>query len=263
MFPGQVYYSLDIRNDSNEAMHAKEYFSSREDLGAENKESGQMDHFNLVVKDTANSSEYGHGGGGTSGTSPVPQAVLRHGPQSQNFWEESVIQTSGGMVETVEDPHPAQASRADFHKFLFTDGNWTDLFATSFNWMLLDFTFYLLGVNSSSFVPTMFGEKIGALQSPYDLLISNEKHIMESTSVGALIGSACAILVVHYYSRRKLQMWGYLILGALFVVVGGLYVTLPTTNAHVTIILFYGICQLFYNLGKIPMIEKLKECGLT
>ena len=45
-------------------------------------------------------------------------------------------------------------------------------------------------------------------------------------------------------------MWGFLVLGGLFVVIGALYVILPTTNAHRTIVVFYGICQLFYNLGK-------------
>lgn len=73
---------------------------------------------------------------------------------------------------------------------------------------------------------------------------------MESTSIGALLGSIMAVFVMHFYSRRKVQMWGFLILGGLFIVVGALYVTLPSTNAHVAIVVFYGICQLFYNLGK-------------
>ena len=55
---------------------------------------------------------------------------------------------------------------------------------------------------------------------------------------------------MHLYSRRKIQVWGFLILGGLFIVVGALYVTLPSTNAHAAIVVFYGICQLFYNLGK-------------
>ena len=153
-------------------------------------------------------------------------------------------------MEALEDPHQIQASRADFYKYLFTDKNWTDLFATSASWMLLDFTFYLLGVNSSSFVPKMFGETRGPLDKPYQLLIRNTRHIMESTSIGALLGSALAIVVMHWYSRRKIQTWGFLVLGVLFAIVGALYITLPTTNAHAAIVVFYGICQLFYNLGR-------------
>ena len=114
---------------------------------------------------------------------------------------------------------------------------------------LQDFTFYLLGVNSSRFVPTLFGERTGPQQAPYTLLVENETHIMESTSIGALIGSAIAIFLMHHVSRKKIQTWGFLILGVLFVIVGAIYVTLPTTNAHVAIVIFYGICQLFYNIG--------------
>lgn len=63
---------------------------------------------------------------------------------SHNSIEEYTIQTGGGVVAALEDPHQALASRADFMKYMFEDGNWTDLFATSAAWMLLDFTFYLL-----------------------------------------------------------------------------------------------------------------------
>ena len=111
---------------------------------------------------------------------------------------------------------------------------------------------YLLGVNSSSFVPTMFGEISRPRKRPYQSLISNQRHIMESTSIGALCGSALAILILHHFSRKKAQTWGFLILGSLFIIVGALYITLPTTNAHVAMVTFYGICQLFYNLGKRP-----------
>lgn len=104
----------------------------------------------------------------------------------------------------------------------------------------------------------MFGEKVGSEQSPYDILTSNERHIMESTSIGALLGSFIAIGVMHSYSRKKAQMYGFLILGVLFIIVGALYITLPSTNAHAAIVVFYGICQLFYNLGKVHLCSELK-----
>ena len=114
----------------------------------------------------------------------------------------------------------------------------------------------LLGVNSSSFVPHMFGEVLSPLRSPYNLLLSGQRHIMESTSVGALIGSVLAIFIMHHVSRKKLQTSGFLILGTMFVIVGALYVTLEGTRAHVVAIVFYGICQLFFNLG-VPRINFL------
>ena len=242
----QVYYSLDIRNNSKEAMDAKEYFGSEEDLGLDNRPSVQSDEFEIVNQSIDIAIE--------DSKSQIPQGSgLQHcrlgSHPSQNHQEDARAQPGGAMVEALEDPHPIQASRADFYKFLFDDGNWTYLFATSVGWMLLDFTFFMLGVNSSSFVPTMFGEKATNLTTPYSLLIRTQRHIMLSTSIGALTGCALAIWMMAYCSRKKIQIWGFLILGVLFVIVGALYITLPTTNAHVAIVVFYGICQLFYYLG--------------
>ena len=241
--PESVYYTLDIRNDSNEAMHAREYFESSESLGRGNPDSIHVDEIEHVPKAPALEED-------TATRLQLPHSAYQPGIQGRGASQDSATHSIGPMVEELEDPHPSRASRADLYKYLFTDGHWTDLFATSANWMLLDFTFYLLGVNSSSFVPRLFGQKPGDQLPPYDWLISNERHIMESTSIGALIGSALAIFAVNRYSRRKIQVWGFLILGGLFIVVGALYVTLPQTNAHVAIVVFYGICQLFYNLGE-------------
>ena len=241
--PESVYYILDIKNDSNEAMHAKDYFGSSENLGRGDQDTIFADDFEHTQKTTANED------GAATGLQ-VPPSALQSSLHGQTLFEDSAPNSIGPTVEEFEDPHPSRASRADLYKYLFTDGNWTDLFATAVNWMLLDFTFYLLGVNSSSFVPSMFGQKPGNQLPPYKWLISNERHIMESTSIGALVGSAISIFVMHLYSRRRIQVWGFLILGGLFIVVGALYVTLPSTKAYAAIVVFYGICQLFYNLGK-------------
>ena len=240
--PESVYYTLDIKNDSNEAMHAKEYFGSSENLG-------HVDHDSVHVNEFEHTHETSATGQHVATGLQIPEHALQSHSQGQRSSNDSATFSAGPMVQELEDPHPSQASRADLYKYLFTDGNWTDLFATSLSWMLLDFTFYLLGVNSSSFVPRMFGQKPNNALPPYNWLINNERHIMESTSIGALIGSAIAIVAMHLYSRRKIQVWGFLILGGLFILVGALYVTLPSTNAHVAIVVFYGICQVFYNLG--------------
>lgn len=224
-------------------MDAKDYFGSSEDLGCSDQDSTQMDCFDNTPKISGN----GHHAGAELQSS---QAALQSDMLEQSPSDHSATVSIGPIVEEFEDPHPSQASRADLYKYLVTDGNWTDLFATAVNWMLLDFTFYLLGVNSSSFIPTMFGQGPVQQLPPYQLLTSNQRHIMESTSIGALIGSAMAVFAMHFFSRKRIQMWGFLILSGLFLVVGALYVTLPGTNAHVAIVVFYGICQLFYNLGR-------------
>ena len=251
--PESVYYILDIKNDSNEAMHAKDYFTSSEDLGHDDRGSVHMDVFEHTPKAAANGHHIANG-------LQIPQPAIQSNLQGQGLSDDSATNSIGPTVEELEDPHPSQASRADLYKYLFTDGNWTDLFATAVNWMLLDFIFYLLGVNSSSFVRVLFGQTLGKQLPPYNWLISNERDIMESTSIGALIGSAMAFFAMHFYSRKRIQMWGFLILGGLFIIVGALYMTLPSTNAHVAIVVFYGICQLFYNLGKFYPLTSLTKC---
>ena len=241
--PESVYYILDIKNDSNEAMHAKEYFRSSDDLGLNDQVSVDNEEMEHTPNPTTD-------GNHVTTALQLPQPAFASTYNEQQTSDISATNSIGPTVEELEDPHPSQASRADLYQYLFTEGNRTDLFATSINWMLLDFTFYLLGVNSSSFVRVLYGQGDGNLLPPYKWLIGNERDIMESTSIGALIGSIMAIFAMHFLSRKRIQMWGFLILGGLFIIVGALYVTLPHTKAHVAIVVFYGICQLFYNLGR-------------
>ena len=186
----------------------------------------------------------------------------------------SVVDDQSGQIQTPAPaviPDPQQDWFGAFFAYLRRDQNWLDLFATSVNWMLLDFTFYLLGVNSSSFVPILFGENNGPDRPAYSLLIDEERHIMESSSVGALLGSLAAITIMflrssrpflrNFNSPRKVQMWGFVSLAPLFVIVGALYVTLPRTGAHVAIVLFYQLCNLFFNLGTfLPESDFYLEC---
>ena len=153
-----------------------------------------------------------------------------------------------------EDPSPREQSLNDFRKYLFEakgswiKGNWTDLFATSLNWMLFDFTYYLLGVNSSRLIPNMFQEPLN--QAPYTRLIQNEWHTIVATSVGAVLGGAIAIKIMSKFSRKKIQMWCFLALATFFVVMGVLYITLLGTNGTAVIVAIYVICQFLFNVGK-------------
>ena len=251
----QVYYILDIKNNSNEAMHAKEYFTSHDDLDDLNLRNPDME--NAYHPETTPTISTAHVQSEVPENEATQEAPRQHspyvglGPPAQDLPEDPEIPGLAAVVEELlENPHQVKGSRKDFYNYLWTEGNWTDLAATSLNWMMLDFTFYLLGVNSSSFVPTMFNWTVGPGEPPYGQLIQNARHIMEATSIGAVTGGAIAIYVMNKFSRRMIQMWGFLILGGLFVVVGSMYVTLPKTNAHLGIVIFYGLCQLFFNLGK-------------
>lgn len=160
----------------------------------------------------------------------------------------SQTQTMVVRANEFEDPHPPEQSVRDFIKFFWIEGNWTDLLATSLNWMLLDFTFYLLGVNSARIIPSMFSTP--KAQPPFPYLVSNEWHTLVATSIGAVLGGAVAIKIMNNFSRRIIQMWSFLILSMLFVVVGALYVKLLNTTAAVWIVAVYVLCQFFFNAGE-------------
>ena len=178
---------------------------------------------------------------------PAPGA--QHHPLKTND-----SQPKSKRISSYEDPKPQEQSLTDFRDYLFrpggnsTQGNWTDLFATSMNWMLLDFTFYLLGVNSSRLIPNIFSEPLA--EGPFSKLTNNEWHTLVATSIGAVIGGAVAIKTMHHLSRRKIQMWGFLALAILFVVVGVLYVTILGTKAAPVIVAVYVLCQLSFNIGE-------------
>ncbi len=233
-------------------MHAKDYFPSQEDLGWEDEEKNTPDNSppNIMGAEV-NGEPQVH-------ESPAIMSVVEDQdshldfelvPPAQDLPSNSHPQAVVQMVESAENPHQIKASRKDFYKFLFTDGNWTDLFATSMNWLLLDFAFYLLTVNTAKVIPRMFGQDEGLAQTPYRKLINNARHIMISTSIGAVLGGAIAIKVLNSFSRRKVQMWGFVVLGALFVIVGTLYVTLINSDSRVVIVVIYALCQLFFNIG--------------
>ena len=247
-------------------MHVKEYFPpSKEDLGLDLDEDIQLDNLprnaGIEILDEENRGRMPGTYDSTLG-SALPGTPFGLGPPAQDLSEEPLTQPATEVAELFENPHQIKASRKDFLKYLFTDGNWTDLFATSVTWTLLDFTFYLLGVNSTDFIPKMFGKTQYPNQPPYGQLIGYERELMESTSVAGVVGSLIAILVINHFSPKKIQMWGFLILGGLFVVVGALYITAASTHAYVATVTFYAVCQFFFSLGRL-FLRRTSDSMLT
>lgn len=155
-----------------------------------------------------------------------------------------------------EDPHPREQSIKDFSEYLFgtkgkrNTGNWQDLLAASLNWFLLDFAFYLLNVNSAHLVPDMFATP--RQQPPFATMFTNEWHTLVATSIGAILGGAIAIKIMNNFSRKKIQMWGFWVLGLLFLLLGILYITILERGGVAAIVTIYVLCQLVFNMGQYP-----------
>ncbi|MCJ1263208.1 hypothetical protein MMC22_003078 [Lobaria immixta] len=234
----QVYWVLDVKNDTNQAMQTRDYWPTASDPDGQDDDSIQLEE----VTD--------HGASTIDEESHVQEGV------QPGFLLKAPSQThDDSMSVNYEDPSPREQSLKDFRNFLFgaegswTKGNWTDLFAASLNWMLFDFTYYMLGVNSSRLVPNIFKEQELQNQGPYSKLIKNEWHTLVATSIGAVLGGAIAIKIMSKFSRKKIQMWCFLALATFFVVLGVLYVTLLETSGAAVIVAIYVICQFLFNVG--------------
>lgn len=236
----QVYWVLDVKNDTNQAMQTRDYWPTASDPDGQDDDSIQLEE----VTD--------HGASTTDEESHIQEGV------QPGFLLKAPSQTHDDSISVnYEDPSPREQSLKDFRNFLFgaegswTKGNWTDLFAASLNWMLFDFTYYMLGVNSSRLVPNIFKEQVLQNQGPYSKLIKNEWHTLVATSIGAVLGGAIAIKIMSKFSRKKIQMWCFLALATFFVVLGVLYVTLLETSGAAVIVAIYVICQFLFNVGKL------------
>lgn len=223
----------------------------------------QIQHTHAEDRSPRDSSFVDHRDAGDRETNTEPLAV-NHLPNGSSAADRPL----DNMAEQSRESLGQQNFTSQFRKYLSSDGNWKDLVATSLNWMLLDFTFYLLGVNSSSFVPTLFGQTND--RPPYSQLINQERNIMYSSSIGSLVGSLLAIVIFNVHinrwlpqvinSPRKVQIWGFGALSVLFVIVGSLYITLPSTGAVGAIVTFYELCQPFFNLGKLMVAHLGVPC---
>lgn len=246
----QVYWVLDVKNDSNQAMQTRDYWPKQLDSDgqadsdsiqvptADDSDNIQLAEIPDLRANTADEESHIH-------ERLAPEFLLRRSSQ---------VQDSATSVN-FEDPSPREQSIKDFRNFLFgaegdwTKGNWTDLFATSLNWMLFDFTYYLLGVNSARLIPNIFKEPLN--QAPFSKLIQSEWHTIVANSIGAVLGGAIAIKIMSKFSRKEIQMWCFLALATFFVVLGVLYITLLKKSGAAVVVAVYVICQLLFNVGEL------------
>ncbi|KAE9977494.1 hypothetical protein EG327_007691 [Venturia inaequalis] len=133
-----------------------------------------------------------------------------------------------------------------FHSFMIQEGNWTDLAGTSFAWMNLDFAFYFLGVNSPR-VLSQIWNAVNEKGPLYYIFMEDGHRAMIAVSIGAILGGLLFIKLAGF--RWHLQVSGFWILAALFVVVGVSYVLLLHTRYFAAVIVLYSICSLFFNFG--------------
>ncbi|KAI0267662.1 phosphate transporter [Gloeopeniophorella convolvens] len=168
---------------------------------------------------------------------------------------ENVLSTGDFYVDPDAAVQRVQAPKATRRDFLNHFGKWQNLkvlIGTAYSWFALDIAFYGLGLNSSIVLTTIgFGTSpqpgsLGIYQSLKNVSVGNI-----ILSVGGLIpGYWASFLVIDSWGRKPLQLMGFTVLTALFVVMGFAYDALNKTKTDSNYFVFlYCLANFFQNFG--------------
>jgi PHS family inorganic phosphate transporter-like MFS transporter len=153
-------------------------------------------------------------------------------------------------------------------------------------WFSLDFAFYALGINNPRQIsaiwdnylplpernntrydwpstlliginnPTSSNETVPDWQNPFDPstniyheLFDSAKQYILTICCGSLVGSLLLLYYINNIPRKMWLVYSFLILALLFAVLGAFYKRAAFTESHWAIVVFYILCQLFFNLG--------------
>jgi PHS family inorganic phosphate transporter-like MFS transporter len=150
-------------------------------------------------------------------------------------------------------------AQADIIHYFWTEGNWRTLLGTSLAWLLLDFGFYGIGLSSPQFLAKTWGSlDLSGVGPPWE---TNDKgaslfsqffdtsiHAMVILNTGSFIGGLLLICFSYRLNRVSLQKYGFLVLAALFIALGTMFITVQK-EGPVAVVL-YVIGQLLFNFGR-------------
>ncbi|KAK5216849.1 hypothetical protein LTR72_010219 [Exophiala xenobiotica] len=150
-------------------------------------------------------------------------------------------------------------SIADIKQYFWLEGNWRTLAATSMCWLLLDFGYYGISLSSPQFLAKTWGSLNVSGPSPpwktddspdaniYDMFFNSSLHALVILNVGSFAGGLLMIATASRLNRVSLQKYGFLVLGALFITLGTVFITIHQEGALA--ITLYVIGQLAFNFG--------------
>ena len=152
--------------------------------------------------------------------------------------------------------------------FRFT-GKWPRLLGTAGTWLLLDLSFFGLGLNSPNIVTGLWkGCRNEFVSDPLpkstwnsepdiatnalEVFKDNEYAFWLIVSLSAIMGSGMLILIAGFVDRRRLLWTTFLALSMVFFVIGGILwhkIMNHYSAPYFAVIVFYGLCQLLFNIG--------------
>jgi MFS transporter, PHS family, inorganic phosphate transporter len=154
---------------------------------------------------------------------------------------------------------PWRLAKADIVQYFWTEGNWRALLGTSLCWLLVDFGFYGIGLSSPQFLADVWGSLHLSKPAPpwqtddrpganlYDQFEATSIHAMIILNVGSVAGGLLLILFVNKIDRTSLQLYGFLLLAALFVALGITFITTQEVGTVAIVLYIFG--QMLFNFG--------------
>ncbi|ORY06031.1 MFS transporter [Clohesyomyces aquaticus] len=135
-----------------------------------------------------------------------------------------------------------KASWADFFGWVMKWRNGSILLGTAGSWFLLDVAFYGLGLNNS-IILTQIGYAKG--ENVYKIFYNQAVGNLIITCAGAIPGYWFTVATVDTIGRKPIQLIGFVILTAIFIVIGFAYHHLSGT----ALLALYVLAQFFFNFG--------------
>ncbi|KIW17858.1 hypothetical protein PV08_05053 [Exophiala spinifera] len=150
-------------------------------------------------------------------------------------------------------------SKADIKQYFWVEGNWKTLAATAMCWLLLDFGYYGIGLSSPQFLAKTWGSLNTSGPRPpwqtndspdaniYDMFLDSSVHALVILNSGSFVGGLLMIAAAGRLNRVSLQKYGFLVLAALFIALGTVFITIHQEGALA--ITLYVVGQIAFNFG--------------
>ncbi|CCE64545.1 hypothetical protein TPHA_0I00380 [Tetrapisispora phaffii CBS 4417] len=144
-------------------------------------------------------------------------------------------------IENLEGKKPKVSFRDFCHHF----GQWKYgkiLLGTAGTWFMLDVAFYGLALNSAVILQTI---GYASSNNVYQKLYNSAAGNLILICAGSLPGYWCSVFTIDIIGRKPIQIMGFVLLTALFCIIGFAYDKLSDSG----LLALYVLCQFFCNFG--------------
>lgn len=150
-------------------------------------------------------------------------------------------------------------SKHDSIQYFITERNWITLAGTMMAWLLLDFGFYGISLSNPKFLAKTWGSLDITGSTPtwqtsqdpnvsvFDMFFMTSVHALLILNLGSFLGGVLMIGSAPYLNRVSLQKYGFLMLAAIFIAMGVMFITTQSEGAPAIVLCILG--QLFFNFG--------------